>query len=95
MAIVRRTDEAIDDLIAIWTWIAVDNITAADRLIREIDDLIVHLASHPLIGERCAARRRVFRRLSHGNYVIYYHVRGDVVTIVRVLHGARDHGPLL
>ena len=34
------------------------------------------------------------RSLPLGRYVIFYQVISDAIAIVRVLHGARDLGPL-
>jgi toxin ParE1/3/4 len=39
--------------------------------------------------------RRGIRRRVCGNYLIFYRVENGDVLIVRILHGARDYGPLL
>lgn len=38
---------------------------------------------------------RGIRRCVHDNYQIFYRVDADLVLVVRVLHGARDHEALL
>ena len=53
------------------------------------------LARQPLIGEACDDLRPGLRLVPLGNYVIYYRVDDDHVTIVRVLHGGRDATRLL
>jgi toxin ParE1/3/4 len=35
------------------------------------------------------------RRVSHGDYLIFYRVTADTVEILHVLHGARDYGRIL
>jgi plasmid stabilization system protein ParE len=40
--------------------------------------------------ERHGIRRRV-----HGNYLIFYRIDADRVTVIHVLHGARDYAAVL
>ena len=49
-------------------------------------------SSFPLVPryERKGIRRRV-----HGAYQIFYRVDGELVHVIRVLHGARDYEALL
>lgn len=35
------------------------------------------------------------RRRSHGRYLIFYHIDGDQLYVIRVLHGAQDYESLL
>ncbi|MEJ0065947.1 MAG: type II toxin-antitoxin system RelE/ParE family toxin [Caulobacteraceae bacterium] len=35
------------------------------------------------------------RRRVHGRYLIFYRMHPDRVTVLRILHGARDYEPLL
>jgi toxin ParE1/3/4 len=87
---VRRTDQAEEDLIDIWSYIADDNSDAADRLLNEIDDTCDTLADTPHAGRRREDLSNRLRSLHVGNYVILYRPHGDGVMIIRVLHGARD-----
>jgi toxin ParE1/3/4 len=40
-------------------------------------------------------RGEPIRKRVHGDYLIFYRVRGRQVEIVRILHGARDWNALL
>ena len=35
------------------------------------------------------------RRRVHGNYLIFYRLRGDLIEVIHILHGAMDYGALL
>ncbi len=53
------------------------------------------IAEQPGIGRERLDLDRGLRSLPVGTYVIYYRETPAPVKIVRVLHGARDIGPLL
>jgi plasmid stabilization system protein ParE len=58
----------------------------ADRMRRALD----HIARHPKAAETVEQRPGVRRLpLMRYPYVIYYEVGRDVVTVLRILHGAR------
>ncbi|MDB5347196.1 MAG: plasmid stabilization system [Schlesneria sp.] len=84
------TSPARLDLDSIWSYIGADNLAAADKLVLELVERFEMLARQPLIGEACPELRRNLRSFPLRPYVIYYLVKGDEVTIVRVLHGAQD-----
>ncbi|HYO25435.1 MAG TPA: type II toxin-antitoxin system RelE/ParE family toxin [Lacipirellulaceae bacterium] len=96
MGRVLRTPQALEDLDDLWSYIARDSLAAADRMIDQLYERFVLLSNNTELGERQprladgAYRRFVFR-----NYVIYYVPDEAGVTIVRVLHGARDERDLL
>jgi toxin ParE1/3/4 len=50
MPVVQRTEQAEDDLVDIWIYIAYDNPDAADRLLEQIDDKCALLAQNPEFG---------------------------------------------
>ena len=87
---VQRTDQAEEDLIDIWSYIADDNSEAADRLLDEIDKTCDTLADNPKLGRRREDLSDGLRSLHAGNYVILYRPHLDGVLVIRVLHGARD-----
>ena len=87
---VQRTDQALEDLIVIWSYIADDNSDAADRLLDEIDEICNTLAEAPHAGRLREDLAPELRSLPVGNYVIFYRPHGDGVIVIRVLHGARD-----
>jgi toxin ParE1/3/4 len=92
---ILRTPEAIADL-EIWSYIATDDVTAADRIIDALHERFVLLAKNPEIGElQTLLADGTYRRFTYHSYVIYYRPVDDGIVLVRVLHGARDHERLL
>lgn len=87
---VTLSNQARQDLIAIWEYIAEDNSAAADRVLDTLDARMQLLADHPLLGPARPDIARDLRYLVSENYLILYRVLDDVVDIVRVLHGARN-----
>ncbi len=84
-----RSRRAEEDLIEIWTFIAQDDLAAADRLLDRIDAACAHLAENPALGP---ARRDLAADLRYfvvGAYLILYRKADVGVEIVRVMHGAR------
>jgi toxin ParE1/3/4 len=91
MGRVLRTTQALEDLDAIWSYIARDNVTAADRLVDRLYERFVLLAEFPESGElQPHLSDGRYRRIVQGNYVLYYLPDDAGVTIVRVLHAARE-----
>ena len=80
------------DLREIGDYIAQDN---PRRAVSFIDELVAHchrITSQPGIGVLREELARDLRMQPHGRYLIFYRVEGEVVSIIRVLHGARDVG---
>jgi toxin ParE1/3/4 len=68
------------------------------RALSFVDELLERcqlLADNPLIGRARPELRPGLRSFPHGDYLIFYRPAADGVTIVRVLHGARDARRLL
>ena len=84
------TDPARDDLDGIWFHIAGDNVAAADKMVARLVERFDMLARQPLIGEACPELKPELRNFPVRPYVIYHAVEVDEVSIIRVLHGARD-----
>ena len=91
---VLRTRQAEEDLLQIWLYIAEDSPKAADRLLDQFEKKCALLAASPLIGTPCPELARDLRFLIFANYVLFYCADRDCVTVIRVLHGARDIGNL-
>jgi len=85
-----RTSRAELDLTDIWTYIARDNLDAADRVIRRIDERLRLLVADPTMGELVEHRRPGLRATAVGNYVVYYSPTQDGIEVYRVLHAARQ-----
>ena len=70
-----------------------DSVTRADAFIDDVDSKF-RLLSEPKLARGREELAPALRILPLGRYVIFYEVVPDDVAIVRVLHGARDLGPL-
>ena len=94
--IVHVSAEAERDLERIADHIARDNPARALGFLGELRAKCLDLADFPerfpLVPryEKHGVRHRV-----HGNYLIFYRAQADEVTVLHVLHGAMDYGPLL
>jgi toxin ParE1/3/4 len=91
----RTTALAEIDLLEIWQFIADRNLTAANCFSDALADVFVMLGRQPLLGENFDSGRPFLRRFSHDNYVVYYNATPEPITIIRVLHGARDNRGLV
>ncbi|MGO9519163.1 MAG: type II toxin-antitoxin system RelE/ParE family toxin [Candidatus Korobacteraceae bacterium] len=80
---------ALADLDAEAGYIAGDNPRAAERIVDDIFAATDRLASFPAMGRpgRVLGTRELV--VSNTPYIVAYRVRGHVVEIIRVLHGAR------
>jgi toxin ParE1/3/4 len=90
MARVIHTRQARDDLLSIWSYIAADNPSAADRLLDTIDRRCAALAENPKLGPARPDIAAELRYFPVGSYLIFYREVSEGVEIVRVLHGARN-----
>ena len=84
------TATAKADLAEIWSYIAEDSPAAATRFVSVIETKFQPLLQFPGMG---APRDQIapgLRAIPYKNYVIYYIANKTEVTIVRVVHGARD-----
>ena len=77
-------------------FIARDNLTAALRFYDAVERTWLGLANNPRRWSQYELeqpRLRELRKVSvdgFKNYLLFYHVVGDVVEVMRVVHGARD-----
>lgn len=92
---ILRTSLAEKDLASIWTYIADDNVSAADRLVDRIDQAFKMLAASSDLGETMAQFRPGLRAWTIGSYVIYYSATDEGIEVCRVLHAARRREDLL
>jgi toxin ParE1/3/4 len=95
MARILRTRQAREDVLDIWEHIAADNRTAADRLVRRLDEAVQLLGRHPGLGSKQEKYRQGLRCLPVGNYLIFYDQVSDAIRILRILHGARRWDDLI
>ena len=91
------TPQAEEDLIAIYSFIALDSPAAADRVLARLQAGVETLARNPRIFQRRPDIRSSTRILIEGQYLVLYEIHPDSddgpireVEIVRVVHGRRD-----
>jgi plasmid stabilization system protein ParE len=93
---IRLSSEARRDLIAIGDFIARDDPFRAISFVKELTDKCAGLADMPLSFQLVPRyEKKGIRRRVHGNYQIFYRVDGELIYVLRVLHGARDYEALL
>jgi plasmid stabilization system protein ParE len=90
----RLTPRAKADLRSIWSYIAADNVEAADRVEEAIYDACSFLSKAPLRGH---AREdltklpvRFWTVLRYPRYVIVYDPASTPLKVIRIFHGARN-----
>ena len=89
--------EAQEDIDAIAHYIAGDNPEAAERFFVALDDLCELLTHTPDIGSMRIFQSprlqgmRIMPLNKFEKYLVFYHLHGDDIEIIRVIHGARDY----
>jgi toxin ParE1/3/4 len=90
MPTAKKLPKAYEDLLEIWNFIAADNMAAADAWIDKLDEQLLLLTSHPLMGRSRVELAKGIRSFPIGRYVIFYLPETNGITVVRILHSARD-----
>lgn len=81
---------AEQDLDDIWTYIAEENLAAAERVQHDILGATRRLLEFPLMGVARDELGTDMRMVPCGSYLIFYRPSAEMIEIVRVLHGRRD-----
>lgn len=89
------SSRADTDMLAVWEYIAQDNLTAADRMIDRFTAAFERIAQFPESGARYEHPKGELRRVVVSPYLVFYQISGGEVNIVRVLHSARRWDELL
>ena len=84
------SDQAKDDLVEIWLYIAADAPSAADNFIDYLHEQCGHLCSNPQIGRKRDELALGIRSFPVKRYLVFYRVASDTLEIARVLSGYRD-----
>jgi addiction module RelE/StbE family toxin len=87
---VRWTRRAIRDLTRITQYIQRDSPAAADWVFIKIYETCGNLSEFPNIGHRGRRPNTLELVLSPLPYVVVYRIKGEVIEIVRVWHGAQN-----
>ena len=92
MAAVEWRQDARADLLAIIDYIADDNPDAAQRLKDDLEARIARLPEHPELY-RAGRVPGTGEMVVRSSYVVIYAADARAITILRVLHGARQWPP--
>ena len=89
---VRISRGAQRDIDEIWTFIARDSVSEANKFISQLESQLKTLRRFPercpLIPEKLIWGTR-YRHLLYGKYRSIFRVEGRIVRVVRVVHGTR------
>lgn len=94
--ILRYTPEALRDLQETKRYISkvLGNPKAAARITRKIMDTCAHLKQHPQLGasiEVKTGKSSDIRYLLCENYIAFYRIDGNIISIARILDGRQDY----
>jgi toxin ParE1/3/4 len=95
MAQVLKTPRAQADLEAILEELESKSPPAAERFATRVDRKCLALGRIPELGRARAEILPGLRSTPVGKYVLFYRLRGEVVEVLRILHGRRDLGRIL
>ena len=85
------TESAQADLLQAWLYVADENLAAADGLLEAIEHDAGVLLHQPLMGRARPELGRLVRSWPTSTpYILYYVSENTGITVLRVLHHARD-----
>jgi toxin ParE1/3/4 len=90
--------KAQQDILEAIDWISRDNPDAALGLLRELEEALAKIGTHPLIGHHrpdLTSENYRFLTLAGYPYVVIYEATRSPPVAARILHGARDIPALL
>lgn len=90
---VRLLSIAEQDLQELVSYVAAENLSAAQALLENIEHRLHTLRAHPFLGRIPNDERPAglgYRVLVVDNYLALYKVKGRTVLVHRVIHGARE-----
>jgi toxin ParE1/3/4 len=93
MPAARLRPLAREDLFRLWTYIASDNMKAADAMVDRFDHAFTVLAVNPKIGQSRPDLGANVRTFVVGNYIVFYRATSDGIDVGRVMHGRRNIQP--
>lgn len=96
MTPVLYAQSAQTDLLEAWLFVAETNQTAADRMLEKIEQKAATLSRQPKMGRiRPELGKDVRSWPTSTPYILFYRVDDSSLTVLRILHHARDTGQLL
>lgn len=87
----RVSAKAQQDIARISDHIRQDKPVGALSFARELRAKIRLLAQAPMSYRERTELKPELRAARHGGYLIFFRINGDIVEVLRVRHGARDH----
>lgn len=84
------TPRADKDLAEIWTYLASNNLSAAERVLSDIESKVKLLADNPMLGPVHKAIAAELRFLPAQPYLVLYRILPGFIEIVRIVDGRRD-----
>jgi toxin ParE1/3/4 len=88
MAHILRTRASSEDYDEIWSYLAMRDLAAADRLIDQFDATLKIIALTPRMGRIVEELGSNLRSFPVGNYLLFYRPIEDGIQLI--LHGARN-----
>lgn len=86
----RISLSASQDLNQISEYFLTRNLTAGERFFAEFNQKCKYLTQFPYLGKSYDYLLADLRGLPLDGYIIFYRVRGEMVEILRVVHGRQD-----
>ena len=90
MRAVRLRPLAHEDMHDLWSFIAADNIEAADRMVKRLTQAFALVSLNPRSGRMRPDIGPEIRSFIVGKYVVFYHIVLDCIDVGRIMHGARN-----
>lgn len=91
MGSVFYSASAENDLLEAWLYVAEDSVTAADRMLDQIEAEAISLLDQPLMGrERNELSPGIRSWPTSTPYILFYFPNEHGIVVARVLHHARD-----
>ncbi len=91
MADYRLSNKADEDLAGIYAFsYRRFGETGADAYLLALEERFLALAAQPHLGRKADHIRKGYFRYEHASHTIFYKVRKDGITVMRVLHGRMD-----
>ncbi|MDR3701039.1 MAG: type II toxin-antitoxin system RelE/ParE family toxin [Candidatus Sulfopaludibacter sp.] len=86
---IRWIRRALLDLDDVYSYVALDNPSAARPLVEQIEEGVARLSQHPLMGRvgRVPETRELV--MAGTPFVVVYRVEAKMLVVLTVLHGAR------
>lgn len=90
MSKVHRTYEAELDMLELWLHAARHDLSAAERLVAEIEDRCNLVAEFPYLGVSREDYEPGLRSFSIRRFIVFYRIIPEGIRLIRVIAGTRD-----